>query len=537
MGTHRFRSIVVLAAVTVTAVTVTAATVTAALIPAAPAAAGGGDIAVVSEGVLRGAVHAGVRAFLGVPFAAPPVGDARWRSPRPPARWTGVRPATAYGSDCVQPAPGGLGGAEDCLYLNVHAPTRRRGEPPAPVLVWLHGGGFTRGSGAIADPSPLVHDGRVVVVTVNYRLGPLGFLAHPALAAGGATAGNYALLDQQAALRWVRANAARFGGDPRNVTLAGQSAGARSICAHLAAPSSARLFDKVIVQSGACAAVSPAQLPADRAAADARAYADRVGCGEATVDAAACLRAVPPATLIGTAQPVWLPVVDGALLSRTGAEALASGRYPRVPAMVGGARDEARLFVASQFDAVGRPVTAEQYPALLAQFYGAERAPLVAARYPLSAYESPGLALSGAQTDFSPVLPTSQCPTLATAEVMSRNVRDTWLYEFADPDAPGLPGLNLSGFPLGARHGGELPYLFAVPGELADLTTAQEELAGQMRRYWANFARTGDPNGPGLPRWRRQAAQSLAPAGAGGVGPVNLATTHNCAFWKTLYGS
>jgi para-nitrobenzyl esterase len=528
MGTHRTRSW-----------SVVVAALLAGVAPAVPAGAAasaetGGETAVVAEGVLRGTVQAGVRAFLGVPFAAPPVGEARWRSPRPPARWTGVRPATAYGSDCPQPGPTGLAGAEDCLYLNVHAPVRRRGESRVPVVVWLHGGGFTRGSGAIADPSPLVRDGRVMVVTVNYRLGALGFLAHPALASGRKTAGNYALLDQQAALRWVRANAARFGGDAHNVTLAGQSAGARSICAHLAAPSSARLFDKVIVQSGACAAESPAQLPADRAAADARAYADRLGCGATTADVAACLRALPPSALIAGAQPVWLPVVDGALLSRTGAEALASGRYTRVPAMVGGTRDEARLFVASQFDAAGRPVTAEQYPALLAQLYGADRAPLVAARYPLSAYPSPGLALSAAQTDLSPVLPTSQCPTVATADTLRRSVRDTWLYEFADPDAPGLPGLDLPGFPLGARHGGELPYLFAVPAELATLTAEQEALAGQMRRYWSNFARTGDPNGPDLPRWRRHAAQSLAPAGTGGVHPVDLAATHDCAFWRTL---
>src|SRR5580693_3890236 len=240
---------------TLAALTLAAPGASGAQAATASAAWGSGTTPIVptSDGAVRGTTAGAVDEFLGIPYAAPPIGHLRWRPPQPPARWRGVRDATQFGPSCPQAAsafspPGPF--SEDCLYLNVSTPTLRPGAS-RPVLVWIHGGGFTQDSGRNYDPATLAADG-IVVVTINYRLGALGFLAHPALASRpGGPAGNYGLMDQQAALRWVQANISRFGGNPRNVTIAGESAGGLSVLAQLVSRGSRGLFQRAIVQSGA----------------------------------------------------------------------------------------------------------------------------------------------------------------------------------------------------------------------------------------------------------------------------------------------
>ncbi|MEU4483212.1 carboxylesterase family protein [Micromonospora sp. NPDC023966] len=503
------------------------------------------DPAVVAtgSGPVRGVVAADHRAFAGIPYAAPPIGDLRWRAPLPAAPWSSIRGATRPGNPCPQlggPDGSTLVGSEDCLYLNVTTPTggdARR----LPVMVWLPGGGFVSGAGSDYDGTRLAVQGNVVVVTVNYRLGALGFLDHPALAASDPAAGNYGIADQQAALRWVRNNIGQFGGDAHNITLFGQSAGAYSVCTHLASPSSAGLFHKAIVQSGPCA-----NSMATRSVAQARgtAAARDLGCSP-VIDALACLRAVPASRLVSIggdqvltatariADLPWLPVAGTPILPLQPLVAMRRGAAADVPLIQGSTRDEMRPFVAANYDVRGRPVTADQYLGVVGQVFG-DDATAVLARYPANAYPSPGVALATVLTDWGRKL--GACPVLPADQAASRQ-SSVYTYEFAEDS-----GQIFAGLPMGAGHGAELPYLFDGafngPDGTAPLNPQQQQLSRQLTTYWANFATTGDPNGPGLPTWRpyRGDGRLLSlTAGQGGILGIDFSRAHQCGFWKAIH--
>ena len=305
----------------------------------------------IEGGAVRGAALSGVYEFLGLPYAAPPTGSLRWRSPRSPREWRGVRDATQFAPSCPQPTrdnpflPAGVL-AEDCLYLNVYTPSVRHKEN-RPVLVWIHGGGFTEDGARNYDGAKLAADG-AVVVTVNYRLGALGFLTHPALARrAGGSAGNYGLMDQIAALRWVKRNVVRFGGDPHNVTIAGQSAGGVSVLDLLISHRSHGLFQRAIVQSGAFALT---QQPLADAEAAGEAFATEAGCPDQT---AKCLRSLPVDTLLSKFPGAAIPgVIDGRILTQSIGTALASGQFAHVPILNGNNQLEELIFVAGLHVAV-----------------------------------------------------------------------------------------------------------------------------------------------------------------------------------------
>ncbi|MEU9039616.1 carboxylesterase family protein, partial [Streptomyces sp. NPDC048352] len=454
-------------------------------------------------------------------------------------RRTDVLDAGAPGSRCPQlPAigPGGPAGSEDCLYLNVTAPAGRgRGRP---VMVWFHGGGFRFGSGDAYRPQPLAVRGDAVVVTVNYRLGILGFFGHPEL--GGAP--DFGLADQQAALRWVRANAAGFGGDPERVTVFGASAGALSVCAHLVSPGSAGLFRRAIVQSGSCSTTMPPYallptvgtyepfVPEERTVSAGVAAAASLGCGGRPAGRVLdCLRALDTGRLL-TAELMerFSGVAYGnALLPAEPRRALESGRFHRVPVVQGSNLDEMRLFVAQTLAAY--PVgDGEGYRLRLRTSFG-PAAPAVEAAYPQAAFPTAALAWAALLTDAS-----FTCPTLRDSRTLARHV-PTYAYLFSDTGAPDFTGLPApAGFPYGATHGFELPYLFTTVA----LTPPQRALSGRMAGYWTRFARTGSPNAPGSPAWPRfggpaPSVLSLAP-GRGGIRPVDAASAHHCALWDAL---
>jgi para-nitrobenzyl esterase len=477
-------------------------------------------VVATTGGLVRGVATETNNQFLGIPYAAPPVGALRWQPPRQPAPWHGVRDASQFGANCAQPAgafdPGST--AEDCLYLNVYAP---RGRTHArPVMVWIHGGSLVNGSGSGYDPTDLARDG-VVVVTINYRLGALGFLAHPSFAgAPGGPTGDYGLMDQQSALRWVSRNIARFGGSPGNVTIFGESAGGQSVLAHLISPSSRGLFDRAIVQSGTYSLTQATQAAAE---AEGQAFAQTIGCAD---QSAACLRAVPVATLLANQKGLYQPNINGQTLTQSIGTALESGQFARVPVINGTTHDEWRLFVAIG-ELQGNPVTAGNYVDMIADTLGvpAPAAAAIAAQYPLSAYPSPAVALGAVGTDaiFS-------CNALTVDNSLSRYV-PTFAYEFSDENAP--PLLPPTSFPQGAAHAYELSYLFGMPGNLTH-TPDQQALAARMRGSWTGFAATGRAN---WPRYNATShvMQSLVPPK-----PVLLndfSAEHKCGFWSQLTAS
>jgi para-nitrobenzyl esterase len=478
----------------------------------------------ISQGELRGTADATTVRFQGIPYAAPPVGDRRWAPPDPAPSWPDPRDATRPGPRCPQaepplgfPAPtnpaADPGTAEDCLTLAVTAPSDAATTGGLPVLVWLHGGGFRGGAGSDYDARRLAAEGHLVVVTPNYRLGVLGFLALPGLPG----AGGFGLLDQQAALRWVQREIGAFGGDPARVTLAGESAGADSVCAQLTSPAAAGLFARAVLQSTTC---TPANLtdaivpgsgpgadiwkPAAYLEASAAQLAAALGCTDPATELA-CLRSVPVPSVLG-APGYWTPATGTPTVPQRPSLALATGQWARVPVLIGTDRDEGTGFVA---DAYGRtPLDAGRYLALLAQVAGA-RVGEAALAYPLAG-RAPNAAWAQVVGDRA-----YSCPGLATYGVLAAQV-PTFAYEFAEPPA---------------THSAELPYLFTITGGQPAQTPEQQALGAAVRRYWAAFAATGDPGGGWAPFGPAGPVLDLTAAGPRPASAAEFAAAHRCALW------
>ncbi|MDL5366768.1 carboxylesterase family protein [Xanthomonas sp. NCPPB 2654] len=449
--------------------------------PVATVAAGPAPQLTLPAGTLRGQIQAdGSVLFRAIPFAAPPTGARRWRAPQAPARWRGVRDASQPAPTCAQPAIGwnaalAQRSSEDCLYVEVQTP---RLDPAAkrPVMVWIHGGANVAG-GADILPSSLVQQD-VVLVTVQYRLGVFGFLSLPELSAesGQRASGNYALLDQIAALRWVRDNIARFGGDPSQVTIFGQSAGAQDVGLLQLSPLTKGLFRAAIEQSGTAGFGLPPRSLGENEALGA-AIAQRAGIGAA--QRLPALRRLPVARLLQAAQSVDVPaldddgyvwlqaIVDGYVLPRAPAAMLAAGAQHRVPLLLGSVAQELTYGGAGGAEARLR----RDYPVEAARVLAPSR---TAAAAPDPRYGDAAMQLA---TDL-----TFRCPALAVARAQARQGVPVWHYEF-DLAAPGG----------GVTHSAELPFVFK------GLPIGQPPL--NLQRYWAAFARSGDPNSAGLPRW------------------------------------
>ena len=485
------------------------------------------NIAVTDAGEVKAIDRLGMRSYFAIPFAAPPVGDLRWTAPAPAPKWTSRLEKTASAAPCLQTSASPFrlsGDSEDCLYLDVHAPT---GTGPFPVMVNLHGGAFnTGGTSVYADPSPLVSKG-VIVVNIAYRLGAMGFLAHPALAVNGA-AGNYGIMDQQAGLKWVQDNIVHFAGDKNNVTVFGESAGGFSVMTHLASPGSKGLFNKAIVQSGNYG--NDRQLTAAQMAATSQSIVDTainaattagvtgINCTTGAVTAA-CLRNLPDAVVrtylanaINTAIPTMVPSVDGKVLAKSVKATFLAGENIKVPLVNGTNENEYALYIAineagrraaaspPNFDpantsfALPAAAYAPTVTGLLAGS-GVNPTPIVTTFYPLANYGANGaiqasLATAALATDLA-----FSCPALRTSQRVNTQASPVWMYEFRDQTA--LPTVGVANgryylsFSQGAAHSYDLQYLYKL-GDLGN--DERRQLQTAMSTYWSNFAKSGNPN-------------------------------------------
>jgi para-nitrobenzyl esterase len=486
------------------------------------------EVIETTSGPVQGSSDGHVDRFLGIRYAASPAGANRWLPPVPPEPSHTVIDATQPGSACPQVVDQFSAVppfSEDCLFLNVWRPHDVDGEG-LPVMIWIHGGSLVNGEGAPFDPSVMIEDGNFIVVTINYRLGALGWLANPAIADADGNSGNYGLMDQQLAMKWVRDNIRSFGGNPKRVTISGQSAGGLSTLSNLASPTAHGLFHGAIVESGAYMIFNILPLAAQEALGAE--FAAAVGCTGTSTQIAGCLRNVPAATLvaaqgiINTAPTKGVPTLPQGL-----SDAFSSGKFNQVPVLQGTNLNEGTLFEPPVFDPIftfvpGGPLNgliaahSLTYPQAVALLAGPANAAAVAALYPPANFPNPDAGgAASADEAWSQILTDIifTCHGLTANQLLAKFV-PVYAYEFADPNAPNV-FQPLIGFSYGAAHAAELQYLFdaktlqspadaaanaasPAPGAAVQpppLATGGTELAAEMKAYWTNFVKHGTPNG------------------------------------------
>lgn len=502
-----------------------------------------GTLITVADGQVQGHVNGAAREFLGIPYAAPPVGGLRWRPPVPNAPWGGVLDASSYSAACPQldSLTGTQSENEDCLYLNVWTPDPAP-SAPLPVMVWIHGGGNVDGSTGDLVPFPpyeayrlydahnLTANRNVVVVSINYRLGVFGFFGLSGLAGEDPQfpyAGNQGLLDQRAALQWVRDNIAVFGGDPTNVTIFGESAGSWDVCTHVVSPLSSGLFHRAISESGGCTVGIATAQESDANAAN---VASAVGCDSAP-DVLACLRAVPVSTLLdayGAFDISDAPTisVDGGFLPNHPRALFDAGTFSRVPYILGANSDEGTLFFIG-----ATPIeTPAEYTAALTARYGA-LTPQIEALYPLSKFHNPQEAFVRVVGDASLV-----CPTYDVARRISSAKRGSRTYVYNFSHTIPLPFVAL--LKLGAFHGSEIAYVFS---SLPPPGVFEEQLALRMGEYWSRFAEKGRPRAARSARWPRFKERTWhmlrldAFTTFVAIAKIRDFRRPECEFWSQLY--
>lgn len=518
-----------------------------------------------NEGPVKGFLKNGVAEFLGIPYAAPPVGNLRWQPPQAHQSWSKALNAANFGPQCAQVTllgvfAGPANNNEDCLYLNVYSPNVHGNNQKLPVLFWIHGGGNVDGASDGYDGTKLATQGHVVVVTINYRLGLLGWFAHPAIDTEGHLFGNYGLLDQQFALKWVKKNIAQFGGDGNNITVGGQSAGSLDTQANMVSPLAAGLFQRAIFESGV-------QEPAPLSFAESHgtAFAVAAGCGSGTTATVAkCLRSLTAAQIMalqGTASnggPYVTSngvIADGQILPSSFAAAYRTGDFNHVPVISGMTHDEGNfgLAVTEYYENPRVPFSASDYTNIITSTYTGNSGPAgtpppyptgtaqqVMSLYPLSAYTTPQLALSAIETDGSVFFP---CTQRQINRLIAASV-PLYAYEFDDQTAP-FYFPKMPGFISLAYHTSDIQYLFPLwhggaSGIPHPLNRKQEKLSDELVAAWTNFAWTGNPNGQGNGPWPRYALQGKAFWLSENIPALSLIpdeqfySEHKCSFWDTI---
>jgi para-nitrobenzyl esterase len=493
----------------------------------------------IDDGPLDGQVEGQTHRFLGIPYAKPPVGDLRWKLPVKNDKWTAARDATQFGKRCAQLASSVLMNPasmdEDCLYINVWSPDIKPTKP-LPVMFWIHGGGNQNGSASELVPYANMgyfYDGKsladhgVVVVTFNYRLGAFGFFAHPTIAAetGGAV-GNQGLHDQAAALTWVKDNIAKFGGDPGKITIFGESAGSLDVCFHMASLKTRGMFQGAISESGGC--TTKQKTAAEGQAEAGMRLQTALGCADA-----ACLRGKSVSDILnvpaGATAPAYAAVIEGAngFLTDQPRALFDAGNIAKVPYILGSNQDEGTLFTLAS----AVPDEASFNAQLMMSFPGADLAPILAA-YPPSDYMTGGnpdykARLARIVGDSRLVCTTSDSAIRASAA--AAGLPGVWMYNFNMPVV--IESLMLS---LGATHGSELAHVF---GTSPAFTDAEKANSAHMQNYWTNFAKNGDPNGSGEPKWDKFTEANNVRINFAVPMPTSVMNfrASECALWRAGY--
>lgn len=475
-------------------------------------------------GRVRGLEHDTVTRFLGIPYATPPLGDLRWRPPIPPPAWKNTFDAFDFGNVCAQncdcyPGFSLSSTTEDCLYLNVYTPSSTRPvNQRRPVMVWIHGGGLVIGASSEYDPTRLVSEGDVVIVSFNHRLNIFGFFSHPAINAEGHESGNYGIMDQQLALKWVQDNIEAFGGDASNVTIFGESAGGMSVCSHLVSPQSAGLFHKAICQSGGHVICS--KFPTlEELEKDGIAFAEKAGClgqtaaelRQLSTNEAMRANAVPKGTFATGAYRFGL-MEDGIILPKGLREKFLTSQINKVPVLIGSNHDEFFWFQGMAEAATGTSVTVDRYAEAASHFFTQPVTPggrpytsipkdeveNLLKLYPAVNYDNPSQALAAAIGDSGFI----NLGSRRAARMLRNTISSLFVYEFDVPDSPAVAWPKAS-FSYRSCHASELQYLFPLfpsgpetAHRAGPLSKPQQSLSTRMVQYWTTFAKYGTPNGP-----------------------------------------
>jgi para-nitrobenzyl esterase len=521
------RTTTIAAAVLATALSAAGLTAAATASSAATNPAGDAQLTVrTNDGWLHGTTDSGVREFFDIPYAAPPVSALRFQPPQPVTPWTGVRDATQQGPACIQFQTNGIEGDravnEDCLYLDIYTPRHARAGDKLPVLFWIHGGANAKGSGVVYGGQRFADVTDSIFVSINYRLGALGYLDLPGLT------GNYGLLDQIQALTWVKQNIAAFGGDTHDITIDGQSSGAGDVCDMLGSPLAKGMFERGILESGPCAGNGAISV----AAADAlgQEFAAAAGCGDQAT-AVSCLQNASTSNLVAAQQTVMVnSAVSGTtVLPSPPGQVIASGDWNKVPLIVGNVLDEAKLF-----DIADADITAAQYTSLIQSRYGSN-ATAVLAHYPVNGYPAPFYALAAVGTDSG-----FACESYSFASEAAAQGVPVYEEEFNDPTSPTLLGYQPAGIDMSNAHTAELAYLWNFTLVDRPLTSTELALGEQMDRYWAAFTASGNPNVRRQVAWPPVTASAhpvmvLRPTG-NTVSSSLFPAEHQCSFWSTIEG-
>ncbi|WP_392551343.1 carboxylesterase family protein [Orbus wheelerorum] len=454
------------------------------------------DTILIDSGIVQGKDNGDLISWLGIPYATAPIGNLRWAPPTLPAKWSGIYNAKQFGNFCPQNDDlgvfGAAGGAEDCLNLNVYISKKAMTEDQKrPVFVWIHGGSLWVGANRDYDASKLALQGGVIVVTINYRLGILGYFASPELKKEYNHFANYGLMDQQFALDWVQRNIAAFGGDPTNVTISGESSGGNSVMSHIISPASAGKFQHAIVMSGASVILKHptfgAPKPLDYAYEMAEKFAHIMGCD--VDNQLSCLRSLPLDKILANQRPYIHNqiIIDGSVIPAHPSDLLRNGHFNHVTFVNGTTLDEGTFFAGFPENQSGQVMDQDLYKTMMQGFFG-DYTDAVIKEYPIAQYVTRSNAFAAAATDME---------FACTARMINRLVADkmpTYAYEFSDRTAPSY--LKPTSFALGAAHTYELSYIFpgfhGGNGIKTKLNAFQEKLSNQMVQFWTKTDKLTD---------------------------------------------